>query len=174
MRNEETFEEHITEVESWLAGDHDRLAHELLASRGIVITPEAELSDSRLRKSLNNLIDALAAEKIYLEHTDHLSDRVLYDKIVSELLPRSFAVGGDDWDLHDFAAVFDEETRQIYLAYYADEAERKQWGDDSEFELPVPPRRAKPYDRDRHLPREASLQIHHDHPQPQHPRENDR
>ena len=152
MRNEETFEEHITEVENWLAGDYDRYAHELLAKRGIVIIPEAELSDSRLRKSLKILIDSLAVEKIYLDNTDHLSDRSLYGKIVSELLPRTFAVGGDDWDLHDFAAAFDEETRQIYLAFYADDAQREIWGEDSDFELPVPPRRARLYDRDRHLP----------------------
>lgn len=151
MENE-TFEEHIASVESWLDGDHDRSARELLSKKGILVIAESELSDSQLRKSLKCLIDSLAAERIYLDNTDHLSDRELYVKIVSELLPRSFAVGGGDWDLHDFAAAFDEETRQIYLAYYADEAERTIWALDTEF-LPVPPRRARLYDRDRHLPR---------------------
>ena len=151
MKAEQTFEQHIDRLERWVAGDEDRVARDLLTKRGITVLPASSLSDSRLRKSLRTLIDALAAEKIYLENTNHLSDRQLHERIETEVLPNSFAVGGDDWDVWDFAAVYDAETREVYLAYYADEEERTMWSLDVE-EGPVPPRRLLPYDRDRKLP----------------------
>lgn len=152
MKQFATFEEHIAAVESWLSGEEDRVAGDLLKQRGFVVAEPDSLSESRLRKALREMIDALAAEKIYLDCTDHLSDRELYESICDEVLPQSFAVGGDDFDLYDFSHYYDEETRDDFLAYYADDEERQIAAEDG---IVVPARRALPYDRDRTLPRPA-------------------
>jgi hypothetical protein len=153
MSEHDAFEKHIAEVERWVSGDDDRIAADLLRMRGILVAPADSLSDSRLRRALRELIDALAAEKIYLDCTDHFSDRELYTRLVDEVLPHSFSVGGDDFDLHDFSQYYDDATREAFLAYYATDEER-QWA--KEDDGPVPPKRALPYDRDRTLPRPAN------------------
>lgn len=149
MKQFDRFEDHVNYVEQWLSGEDDRRPVDLLQARKYVITPAAELSDSRLRKALADLLETLASIKVYLDNTDHLSDRALYEKVVTEVLPMSMSIGGDDWDLYDFAHGQDDESVEVYLAYYADEDDREMWG----MDRPLPARRSKPYDRDRRLPR---------------------
>lgn len=155
MRHQyETFEEHIAAVESWLSGEQDRRASDLLKKRGFKVKKQRSLSDAQLPDALRELIEVLAAEKIYLDCTDHFSDRELYKRITDEVLPFSFAVGGDEFGLYDFSDVYDDETRENFLAYYADDEERKM-AEEMDDE-PVPAKKARPFDRDRTLPRPAN------------------
>ena len=154
MKPFETFEEHIEHVEAWLGGKLDRHAGKLLKARGIKVVPAAKLNDAQLTAALREVIDALAAERIYLENTDHLSDRELYERIRRDVLTRSYAVAGDNWDAHDFSDVYDDVTRDIYLTHYADDISRKMYEENG---VAVPPKRPTPYDRDKTLPRPEEI-----------------
>lgn len=140
-------EEHFDRVERWLHGDDERRPADLLRERGFEVKRVAELPDSRVRKELHALIDELASINVYLDATDHLSDRELYEAIVREVLPAKLNIGNGDWAVYDFVA--DEDGFEACMAYYADDECRAAYAEWTE----VPPRRAKPYDRDRKLPR---------------------
>lgn len=139
-------ERHLEQVERCLDGDDRRVPRDLLAERGFIVKPLLAMSESQLRRALRELIDGLAAINLYLDATDHLSDAELYDAICRDVLPRAYSIA-DDWDVHDFVA--DEAGFEARMAYYADDRTRASYGEWTE----VPPRRALPYDRDRHLPR---------------------
>jgi hypothetical protein len=153
MRQADSFEEHIRQVELYLDGAFDRYPRDILKKKGVVVRPLRRMSDAEVSHALQELLGEFAQMKLYFDHTDHLSDRQLYETILKDVLTRSFEIGGEEWSVFDCAEVYDEESRQIYLAYYADDQTRIDWADMDEFELPVPERRPKPYDRDSHLPR---------------------
>src|SRR6187401_478165 len=50
-----------------------------LERRGVVMPPAAELDDASLREKLAEIIVELAALRSFIEDTDHLSDRELYE-----------------------------------------------------------------------------------------------
>lgn len=148
-----TIEEELERVDRWLDGSAEVVAEEVLRQRGFVVKPLAGLSDARVRRALSELITALADGGIFLDATDHLSDRELYAAILSEVLPRAFSVADGDWDVHDFVA--SEEGFEARMAYYADEQTRASYAEWTS----VPPRRALPYDRDRRLPRPVDWEM---------------
>jgi hypothetical protein len=89
---------------------------------------------------------------VYLDETDHLSDRELYTHLWGEVLPEEMPAldhdGGSAW--HVLGGCSDEDMA-LYLKQYADEATRRLWRSDfPDYDLPdhVDP----PYDRDRRLP----------------------
>ena len=94
---------------------------------------------------------------IYFVHTDHLSDRELYEELWSDVLreetpeeDRVIDHLGDCWVIDLIGLGLDAEVR-LWLEYYATDRERLAWlGDfssDGAFES-----KELPYDRDRHLP----------------------
>jgi hypothetical protein len=145
-------ERHFEEVDAWERGDDMRVPAELLAQRGFTVQPRKEMSESRLRRALKELIEELAAINLYLDATDHLSDAELYDAICRDVLPRRYSLAYD-WAVHDFVA--DEDGFEARMAYYADERTRASYAEWNE----VPARRALPYDRDRHLPRPNTWEM---------------
>lgn len=153
MKQFATFEEHIASVERYLSGADERKVRDLLRARGFKVTKSKGLSDADVRTALRALIDALAAERIYLDCTDHLSDRALYEAIVRHVVPNSYSVGGGDFAVHDFSEAYSEETFATFLTYYASDKERA-WAVQDGMG-PVPEKRALPFDRDRTLPRPA-------------------
>lgn len=148
------------ETSPWISG------HDLLARHSIKTPKSSELTcDDALTDALWQIIELFAKNNIFLDHTDHLSERELYTTIVEELL---------DEPVKDYAVVIDEEeiTRPgfwtccydlteinslddgwlTYLKYYADDHER-------DIEARVCPDQTLPsketprFDRDRFLPR---------------------
>jgi hypothetical protein len=126
---------------------------EWLARHGLVFLPPEELAGARLKRELWRLIEALAVARVFLYHTDHLSDDELYAKLWHEVL---------DADAPDFARTADEachwsfadgggSDEHIWLTYYASGKDRRDWkasfphGD-------LPPRQRARYRRDHHLP----------------------
>lgn len=96
------------------------------------------------------------AERQYREdhHTDHLSDRQLYEELWGEILrePTVLMPDNPDFACHiDMTGSGSEEHILLYLKYYADERARRIWKEDWP-EDPVPEHEEPPYDRDRHLP----------------------
>ena len=112
------------------------------------------LVDDELNGLLWRKIAELAERRIFLEQTDHLSDRELYSVLCSpemkecttQVVPENGAVG------FDILGGYSEEDIELYLRYYADEPERdrwhSKWPDDS-----IPAKETPPFQRDAKLPK---------------------
>lgn len=121
---------------------------------GIDVPPPATLPDAALTDKLWEIINGLASLRVFLERTNHLSDRALYELLHNELLPDEMDELGTDkgtvWHL-DMIGRGSNEDLHLHLKYYADEEDRRlwliDWPDDE-----MPPHEDPPYDRDRLLP----------------------
>jgi hypothetical protein len=130
-----------------------------LARRGVVMVPPAELDDAAITRKLWEIIRELARIGGFLYHTDHLSDRELYDWLwcsgLREDTPDRASMPDAAWHTSPVGAGKDEDSA-IYLKYYATDEERDQWHRNHPEEA-IPKHAALPFDRDRHLPRRALL-----------------
>lgn len=121
---------------------------------GVELPDPEGLDDAALHEVLWKVIQALGTLHVYLDQTDHLSDRELYTKLLRETLPEEMdALDGDDntachidilggWSLEDVA---------LFLKYYAGEEQREHWRRNNP-EIEMPQHEDPPYDRDSHLP----------------------
>lgn len=115
--------------------------------------PPAELFGRALKRELWRLIEALAVARVFLYHTNHLSDAELYARLWSEVLAGEcpdFTRTPDDachWDFADAGSGEEE----LWLRYHASPQERRDW---KEWfpDAPVLPRERPPYRRDHRLP----------------------
>lgn len=127
---------------------------ERLVAGDMALPPPDDLNDTQLSAKLWELIQGLALLRIYLYHTDHLSDRELYESLwhdeLRELGPVSPNDPGSACHLDMVGSGSEEDTR-IYLAYYADEETRQAWREDWP-EDGLPETAKPPNDRDRRLP----------------------
>jgi hypothetical protein len=148
----EAFWEHVRDFEKApLVKLSDRWmeAHEPLP-------PLENLSDEKVTKTLWEIIHWLASRRIFLESTNHLSDRELLAYIRDELFTdeiEEIPFGNWHWDP---AGSGSEEDLKIHLQYYADDDTRERWAKDWP-ELEIPKKETPPYDRDKDLP-QASLE----------------
>jgi hypothetical protein len=127
-----------------------------LERHGLGFIPPAELAGPRLKAELWRLIESLAAvARVFLYHTNHLSDAELYHKLWHEVLAGDapdFARTPDDachWDLADASG--SDESLQTWLTFHATERKRVEWVRDFPDTV-LPPRRRAPYRRDHRLP----------------------
>jgi hypothetical protein len=124
-----------------------------LARRGLRFMPPAELCGRALKRELWRLIEALAIARVFLYHTNHLSDAELYARLWSAVLAGEcpdFARTVDDachWDFADVGSG-DEE---LWLRYHATPRERREW---QEWfpDAVLPLRERARYRRDHRLP----------------------
>ena len=116
--------------------------------------PEPEsITDDQLTVTLGEVIDALARLRVFLEYTDHLSDRDLYTRLWRHELPQEIPwLPVDPRGAWHLQLTGTEEDTDAYLRYYADENARRQWLVHFPEDV-IPPHEELPYDRDRHLPR---------------------
>jgi hypothetical protein len=128
-----------------------------LVQRGLAMTPPVELDDASLHPKLHEVLRALGTASCFLEHTDHLSDRELYEWLwtdgLREETPDLSQLGGA-WHVSPIGGC-DEHDMAIFLKYYASEKERRQWQEEFPGDA-LPPRCPLPYKRDRNLPRSES------------------
>jgi hypothetical protein len=126
---------------------------DVLRAKGMSIPDEAELDDAALHAKLWEIIRAMAALGMYLESTDHLSDRELYRYLLTDALREETVIpeagSGGGWHISPIGGC-SEEDNEIYLRYYADDASREAWRGHSDEALP--PKGKLPYDRDHLLP----------------------
>jgi len=129
-------------------------AHQLIG-RGIQLPPPDLLEDEELERKLWEVIDGLAGLRVFLENTGHLTDRDLYTQLWSD------ALNEFTWDMShctngamhlDLLGSGSEEDTRLWLQYYADEQQRREWVDQFPDE-PLPPRKEPVSDRDTLLPR---------------------
>ncbi len=147
---EERFLEHIIAME----GVDEVSLFDTLVNGGISLPPAKDLDDVQLTAKLWEVIRGMALLGHYLYHTDHLSDRQLYEHLWTDTLPEPTSIVPDNpnFACHiDLLGGWSAEDMQIYLKYYADEEARQHWsGDWPEDALPA--HEDPQYDRDRHLP----------------------
>jgi hypothetical protein len=146
----EQFWRHVVEFET--AGTTDLIKE--LKAVGVEVPDPDGLDDEALHTALWVTIEALGRMHVYLDQTDHLSDRELYTLLWGELLPEEMPAlsqdGGSAWHV-DILGGCSEEDIALYLTHYADETHRQHWR--SSFpDYVLPDHADPPYDRDRHLP----------------------
>lgn len=125
-----------------------------LKAIGVELPEPDGLDDETLHQALWTVIHALATLHVYLDQTDHLSDRELYTKLLRETLPEEMDAldGGDNSAWHiDILGGWSLEDVALFLKYYATEEQRDHWRRDSP-DLEMPEHEDPPYDRDRDLP----------------------
>lgn len=125
-----------------------------LVQRGVALPPAAELDDAALSAKLAEIIRELGQMCCFLQDTDHLSDRELYEWLWSsglrEETPDTSRMPHGAWHTSPIGASSDEDTA-IWLKHYADEEDRQRWHHDFPDD-PIPTHEPLPFDRDRHLP----------------------
>ena len=129
-----------------------------LLEAGVHVPEESTMDDRTLARKLWEIIHGLAERKVYLEHTDHLSDRELYRRLRNDILLQSTS----DLDpASGYCAQIDlvgscsEEDEYLFFKYYADEDMRAQW-DEFYPDREIPPHEDPPYDRARRVPGAAN------------------
>jgi len=129
-----------------------------LESAGVSLPPPDSLDDHELSERLWEVVNALALLRVFVEQTDHLSDRALYTQLwadslreeIKQLTPFAEAA----WHIQMLGGCSNEDNR-LYLMYYADEESRRHWQQEFRDEL-LPEHKELPFDRDRLLPKPDS------------------
>ncbi|WP_254509577.1 hypothetical protein [Anatilimnocola floriformis] len=119
------------------------------------LPPPERLNDAELHAVLGAAVEQLASRRIYLELTDHLSDRQLYCLIARDILPsheKKLDLPGNYLNWRCLDVELDPET---WLAYYATDDERDAWTQETSQPLPdmLPPPHARDLPRRKDLPR---------------------
>ena len=147
---EEEFLRHVLEYET---AEQISLLR-LLENSGLEVPPPESLDDDALKIKLKEIIDRMAAVGSYLLHTNHVSDRDLYEYLYHEALREETVLFPENPSyayMIDLTGSGSEDDNQTYLKYYADEEYRRQWAHDWPND-PIPEHEEPPFDRDRFLP----------------------
>jgi len=138
----------------------------LLQNAGVTISDPEQLDDTALTAKLQDLIHQLASVGVYLQRTNHLSDRELYKFLYNDELRKdahlfpenpnyAYIINVAGLDLNHVIESGGTVDVRYYLTYYASKKERKQFA--RAFpELSIPSRKHTPYDRDRFSPKPPS------------------
>lgn len=148
---EEAFWKHVVDYEEAPWTTHFRQ----LESAGVSLPAPDSLNDQELTVKLWEVIHKLALLRVFIEQTDHLSDRELYRHLWTDSLREKTKVLTPDensaWHIQILGSGSEEDNR-LYLKYYADDDSRQLWREDFPND-PVPAHEDPPYDRDRLLPK---------------------
>jgi hypothetical protein len=147
---EEEFLRHVLEYET---AEQISLLR-LLENSGLEVPPPESLDDDALKVKLKEIIECMASVGSYLLHTNHLSDRNLYEYLYHEALREETVLFPENPSyayMIDLTGSGSEDDNQTYLKYYADEKYRRQWAHDWPDDR-MPEHEEPPFDRDRFLP----------------------
>jgi hypothetical protein len=147
---EEEFLRHVLEYET--AAPISLIS--LLANAGLEVQAPEQLDKDTLRIKLKDIIERMASLGAYLLHTNHLSDRELYEYLYGDALREEVVLFPENPSyayMIDLTGSGGDEDNQTYLKYYADEEHRRQWAHDWPDD-PLPDHEDPPFDRDRFLP----------------------
>ena len=148
---EEEFWEHVVDYEEapWTTHFHQ------LESAGVSLPPPDSLNDQELTAKLWDVIQKLALLRVFIEQTDHLSDRELYSHLWTDSLreeTKDVSLDSNSAYHIQILGSGSEEDNHLYLKYYADDDWRQYWQKDFPND-PIPAHVDPPYDRDRLLPK---------------------
>jgi hypothetical protein len=147
---EEEFLRHVLEYET----AEPISLMKLLENSGMPVAASDTLDEDALKIKLKALIDRMAQLGAFLLHTNHLSDRELYDYLYREGLREEAVLFPENPSyayMIDLTGSGSDDDNQIYLKYYADEEHRRRWAHDWPDD-PLPEHKDPPFDRDRFLP----------------------
>lgn len=126
----------------------------LLENSGMEVPAAGTLGNEALTIKLKEIIERMATLGAYLLHTDHLSDRELYDYLYHDGLREEAVLFPENPSyayMIDLTGSGSDEDNLKYLKHYADEEHRLQWARDWPDD-PMPEHEDPPFDRDRFLP----------------------
>lgn len=126
-----------------------------LESAGVSLPPPDSLKDEELTATLWDVIQKLALLRVFIEQTDHLSDRELYTHLWTVSLreeTKALALDANSACHIQLLGGCSEEDMLLYLKYYADDDFCRHWQQDFPSD-PIPMHEDPPYDRDRLLPK---------------------
>ena len=147
---EEEFLRHVLEYET----AEPISLFRLLENSGLKLLVPGSLTDDDLTPKLKEIIERMSSLGAYLLHTNHLSDRELYEYLYNDGLREEAVLFPENPSyayMIDLTGSGSEEDNQIYLKYYADAEHRIQWALDWPDDI-IPDHEDPPFDRDRHLP----------------------
>jgi hypothetical protein len=147
---EEEFLRHVLEYET---AEQISLLR-LLENSGLEVPAPETLDDDALKIKLKEIIDRMASVGAYVLHTNHVSDRDLYEYLYNDALREETVLFPENPSyayMIDLTGSGSEDDNQIYLKYYADEQYRRQWAHDWPDDR-MPEHEEPPFDRDRFLP----------------------
>jgi hypothetical protein len=147
---EEEFLRHVLEYET----AEPISLFRLLENSGLKLLVPGSLTDDDLTPKLKETIERMSSLGAYLLHTNHLSDRELYEYLYNDGLREEAVLFPENPSyayMIDLTGSGSEEDNQIYLKYYADAEHRIQWALDWPDDI-IPDHENPPFDRDRHLP----------------------
>ena len=147
---EEEFLRHVLEYET---AEQTSLLR-LLENSGLEVLAPETLDDNALKINLKEIIDRMASLGAYVLHTNHLSDRELYEYLYHDALREETVLFPENPSyayMIDLTGSGSDEDNQTYLKYYADEQYRRQWAHDWPDDR-MPDHEDPPFDRDRFLP----------------------
>ena|SRR5688572_9742237 len=124
-----------------------------LIDAGVELPEPDSLDDETVTAKLWEVIDGLAALRVFISESDHLSDRELYTKLWQDVLRQETEAISDEysaWHVDLLGSGIEQDTF-LYLKHYADEDFRQHWL--TEFpDYQMPDHERPPYDRDARLP----------------------
>ena len=126
----------------------------LLENSGLEIPPPDQLDAETLAIKLKEIVERMASLGAYLLHTNHLTDRELYNYLYVDGLREEAVLFPENPSyayIIDLTGSGSNADNQTYLKYYAEEEHRKRWSQDWP-EDPMPDHEEPPFDRDRFLP----------------------
>ncbi len=133
-----------------------RQPFDVLLDSGISLPPASELSETEHSAKLSEVINALSLLAIYLESTDHLSDRELYTLLCEDVLREETVFqSGEMMNMNchiDLVSSGSKEDTDLYLKYYADDDDRAFWLEKFPDDV-LPSQEPLPFNRDRQLPK---------------------
>jgi len=147
---EEEFLRHVLEYET----AEPISLFRLLENSGLKLLVPSSLTDDDLTPKLKETVERMSSLGAYLLHTNHLSDRELYEYLYNDGLREEAVLFPENPSyayMIDLTGSGSEEDNQIYLKYYADAEHRIQWALDWPDDI-IPDHENPPFDRDRHLP----------------------
>jgi len=153
--SDEVFEAFLRSVEDFENAPQTTLSRLLIAD-GIQLPPPDAFTEETVHDQLWEVIKAMAHHRNFLFSTNHLTDLELYRHLWEDTLNSPFEAVAPEmtntaWHI-DLTGDGSEESTAIWLRYYADDWDRRDWHDRFP-EDPLPPRAPLPQDRDRLLPK---------------------
>ena len=126
-----------------------------LLKRGVFMPEPDELDDKQLHEKLWEVINKLAEMRVYLDNTNHLSDRELYTHLLHDFLQEFTQTFPPEMEFNchiDICGSGSDEDIDIHYKYYADEKDKKDWMKDFP-DYKMPEHEDPAFDRDKNLPR---------------------
>lgn len=129
--------------------------YDVLIESGLSLPEPHQLSEEEITAKLWEVMGALALMNVYVLSTDHLSDRQLYHRLITDSLQEETVMIPHNPAFRcyiDLVSSGSDEDIECWLTYYADEDDRDGWVKQFPDSV-LPERRNAPFNRDARLPR---------------------